>query len=282
MDRELLDYTLLSQGISIVPTVPGTKVPVRGFPLIEFFDGRRRATLSELTEWLKLGYDRAAIAGRRSAGLTILDFDSEEAFRIFFDKAPQDVADETFTVKTHRGYSVWVKDLTERLAPSSMNFRPILEAELLLSHHLVSCPLNTHPSGSLYDGPLGTEVIERKDGFASAVLDRMRSLGYVTNKHGAYAKEILEGVPLGERNSAAFRYARYLLLEIKLDKLAVLNELLRWNLMNSPPLPQREIETVVRSAIKYPKQKPRVSSRSYRKILRRKIEGYASLVCFRP
>lgn len=261
-DRELLDLTLLAQSISIVPTIPRSKAPIKGFPLLDFFDGRRRATLPELELWLKAGYDRAAITGTCSNGLVVLDFDSEHAFTAFFDKNVDRVANETFTVKTSRGYSVWVKDPRAEVQISSLNFRPVLEAELLLSHHLVSCPLNTHPSGFLYEGPIATDAIETKPGFVEAVLERMRSLGY-TRKPSTTTdmKQILKGVPLGERNLAAFKYARYLLFEVKLDKLAVLNELQRWNLLNSPPLPKKEIETVLKSAINYPK---RMRSRSKR------------------
>ena len=255
MDRETLDFLLLNQGISIVPTIPRTKSPIRGFPLLEFFNGKKRATLSDLDTWLKAGYDRAAIVGKCSDNLVVLDFDSHDAIKTFFDKAVESVAEETFTVKTHRGFSVWVKD-TRRSSTSitSLNFRPRLEAELLVSHHLVSCPLNTHPSGSVYEGPLGTDRIREKNGFIQATLERMKFLGPArTVRHGI--KELTKGVPLGKRNNSAFKYARYLLFEVELDELAVLNELRRWNLLNNPPLPEKELETVLISALNYPVHK---------------------------
>ena len=254
-DRELLDLLLLNQGISIVPTIPRTKSPIRGFPLLEFFEGRKRATLSDISTWLKAGYDRAAIVGKCSDNLVVLDFDVHDAINIFFDKTVQSVAEETFTVKTNRGFSVWVKDPTMRtLSITSLNFRPTLDAELLVSHHLVSCPLNTHPSGSVYEGPLGTERINKKSGFIQATLERMKTLGYSrTASHDL--KKLMKGVSLGNRNDAAFRYARYLLFEVELDPLAVLNELQRWNLLNDPPLPEKELEAVLSSALNYPAHK---------------------------
>lgn len=250
MDRESLDIVLLNQKISIVPTIPGSKSPVAGLPLSDYFKGVRKATLSDLDSWLKSGYDRAAIAGKCSDSLIAIDFDSNEAFKSFFDNRIEEVAEETFTVKTHRGYSVWVKDRAADFRMTSLNFRPNLEAELFISHHLIACPLNLHPSGALYDGPLGTDRIESKDDFARAVLERIRSLGYT---HGPRSQlDILKGVAAGQRNDAGFRYARYLFFEIKLDPAAVFTELKRWNLLNNPPLPDKEIETIFRSASNYP------------------------------
>lgn len=255
MDRETLDLLLLNQGISIVPTIPRTKSPIQGFPLAEFFEGKNWSTLSDLGTWLKAGYDRAAVVGKCSDNLVVLDFDAEYAIETFFDKSVQSVGEETFAVKTHRGYSVWVKDASLGASHfTSLNFRPIMEAELLVSHHLVSCPLNTHPTGSMYEGPLGTNRISEKNGFIQATLERMKSFGYVRSA-GNDIKKLMKGVPLGKRNDAAFKYARYLLFEVELDVFAVLNELQRWNLLNNPPLPQKELETVLRSAVNYPSKR---------------------------
>ena len=263
LDRESLDIVLVNQLISIVPTVPKSKTPVAGLPLSDYFEGKRRATLSDLDNWLKAGYDRAAIVGKCSDCLIALDFDSTEAIKNFFDKSIERVAEETFTVKTHRGYSVWVKDHAADFRMKNLNFRPNLEAELFISHHLIACPLNTHPTGELYEGPLGTDRIESKENFAHTVLERMGSLGYV-RKSRSQVEDILKGVPVGQRNNAGFTYARYLLFEAKLDPSAVFNELRRWNLLNYPPLPDKDIETIFKSAINYPLSSSRkgCSSRS--------------------
>ncbi|MDG6999551.1 MAG: primase alpha helix C-terminal domain-containing protein [Nitrososphaerota archaeon] len=98
---------------------------------------------------------------------------------------------------------------------------------------------------------LGTDRIESKEHFARVVLERMESLGYA-RKPRSQVEEILKGVSAGQRNNAGFRYARYLLFKVELDPSAVFNELKRWNLLNNPPLPEKEIETIFRSAINYP------------------------------
>jgi hypothetical protein len=246
--RKSLDDLLYGQQIDLVPTIPKTKSPVKDFPLKEHFDGVLRSKMADLSLWREKGYDRASVCGAND--LVVFDFDSESAFKQFWDKPVEKVATETFTVKTSRGYSVWFKDSEANFIQTSLDFRPTLEAELLISHHLASCPNNLHPSGFVYQGPLGTGKVAVKLGFTKMILERLDSLGY-SGKTRQSIKAIMKGVPLGQRNNAGFKYARYLLDRIELDIQATLCELQRWNQFNSPPLSAQELQTILESALKY-------------------------------
>ena len=91
----------------------------------------------------------------------------------------------------------------------------------------------------------------------------MRDIFTRIEKHGfrvtaGKVDEIIQGVEQGDRNSAAFKYARYLLAQVKLEPDIVLFEMKRWNQQNTPPLIDAELETVWRSALRYGSQKAKV------------------------
>ena len=175
-NRASLDKLLLEQGVSLVPIVRGTKKPPAGFPLLEHFNGCE-LTLDELAStWSK--YDRAAVCG--IGALCVFDFDSSESYQKFWDhKLAVGIQNETLTVKTSRGFQNWFFDSSINLGEtkSSIDARPILEAEILVQRHLAQCPGNLHPSGITYE-LLGTGRIAKRDGALQAALERLRSLGW--------------------------------------------------------------------------------------------------------
>ena len=59
-------------------------------------------------------------------------------------------------------------------------------------------------------------------------------------------ESLLEGVSKGERNTACFVLSCFLKQQRR-SMLSAKSVLLRWNNLNNPPLPQREIENTLRS-----------------------------------
>jgi len=68
-------------------------------------------------------------------------------------------------------------------------------------------------------------------------------------KHPVCIQKLLKGVCEGERNEAAIRLASYFVNFKKLSKQKTWKKLLEWNQKNSPPLPNNELETVLKSAL---------------------------------
>lgn len=136
--------------------------------------------LQEIASWNDC--DRAAICGVNH--LLVFDFDSEESYVKFWDKKiASEIHNETFTVKTSRGYQNWFFDVSINQSDykSAIDVRPLLEMEIFVHHHLASVPGNTHSSGFVYE-LVGTGKILRKDGILKNVIERLRSLGWTGNE----------------------------------------------------------------------------------------------------
>lgn len=262
--RESFDKLLVDQGISLVPRPKGTKVVSAGFPLKEAFRGKV-ATLKDISVWPDI--DRAAVCGIN--GLVVLDFDSEESYRKFWDqKLASSLQDETFTIRTSRGYANWFFDRAVNLSqfPSTINARPTLQLEIFLKNHLAACPGNTHPSGAIYR-LLGTGNILRKDGIVRESLERLKG-SFNWKEYKILDKKTLldairRGVDKGQRNEIAWRYSVFLLQKVKLDFDTVWFEICRWNKENRPPLSEQELQAVVSSAVNRILSEPQHTKEAY-------------------
>jgi len=157
-----------------VPRVSRTKEPPFGFALLPYLRGEKIATVEEISAWKER--DRAAVCGIN--GLTGFDFDSIQAFERFWDSnLRQQLANDTFVVKTSRGISVWFFDRSLDLDsyPSVIDCRPHLELEIFLRNHLLPVPFNVHPDGTIYK-LLGTSQILCKPGIVKVAIERLHSL----------------------------------------------------------------------------------------------------------
>jgi hypothetical protein len=63
--------------------------------------------------------------------------------------------------------------------------------------------------------------------------------------------EIFDGVEKGDRHPQGIRYATYLIGVKKFDPLTALHELKSWNTLNKPPMPERDLERMVKNAVGY-------------------------------
>ena len=249
----------LHKGISLIPLMPGGKKPL--IPWEEY--QARLPTKEEVVSWFKDGRANVgAVCGAVSGGLVALDFESEESFAKFF--SPEKILNATLVTKTpHGGVHVWLRE-TGEVPRRSIRISKEPPLDLLgeggygvlppsaIDHS--KCDKSKCKSEGIGDYEIissTTEIMPTK-GIYEFVLRRCKELGWDLSAPKPKVDEILPGVPMGMRNVAAFEYARYLLFKIKLDPVTTLAELKRWNALNNPPLPEEELETVWKSAQRYP------------------------------
>lgn len=256
LTRAAFDTLLSEQSCILIPRVKYTKEPIKDFPLAKALDGQYITGSDDLKHWRELGYDRAIVMGAPSKNLICLDFDSMESCAKFFDseKNYERTVKETFATKTSRGVQLLFRDPEVDFSklPSKIEDKDKLNAEILIHHRLAACPLNTHPSGAVYQW-LGCGKILEKVGIVQAFLDRFESLGIRTKSipKRFNLDRIKDGVNEGSRHNAALSYSVFLLGRIKLDFDVVWFELQRWNALNKPPISEKELESIVSSAVNH-------------------------------
>jgi len=259
-----LDYALsyLDKGISVIPLVPGGKKPLISWEEYQ----TRLPTKGGVMAWFK--DDRVnigAVCGAVSGGLVALDFESEESFAKFF--AREKILSVTLVTKTpHGGVHVWLRE-TGEVPRRSIRISKNPPLDLLgeggygvlppsaIDHSKCDKSKCKNEGIGNYEIISSTTEIMSMKGIYEFVMRRCKELGWDLSAPKPKIDEILPGVPMGMRNVAAFEYARYLLFKIKLDPVTTLAELKRWNSLNNPPLPEAELETVWKSAQKYPFEK---------------------------
>lgn len=252
------DKCLVKQGISLLPRPRGTKLISKGFAWAEIKESGRITSLNETAKWLDV--DRAAISG--ISDLVVFDWDNPEDRLKFWDsKIIESLPNETLLVKSKRGCAEWFFDHDAKEAakevlgflPDKIDFRPCMEFEIFIDGHLASCPGNLHEDQSTIYKALGTLRIKRKDGIVKQALDRMiDSFKWQRRPSKKFDKLILRnGVPEGQRHNVGIRLACFLLKEFQLDFNAAWAVLERWNQLNRPPLPERELESIAESAVSF-------------------------------
>ncbi|MEM3453516.1 MAG: bifunctional DNA primase/polymerase, partial [Candidatus Hadarchaeum sp.] len=250
------------RGICVIPLIAGQKKPAVKWEEYQ----KRLPTEEEINCWFSSG-DRnlAVVCGDVSGGLVIVDFEREADFNKFFNL---DILNHTLVVKTpHGGIHVYLRETGEvpRRKIKVSEDPPVdllgeggyaLAPPSIIDHRFCDgCGMG---GTGQYVRISTTDEIMAQAGIYRLVVGRAKALGWkITREEAANIEDIERGVPEGMRNVSAFTYARYLLFEKQLDPAAVLNELLKWNRLNNPPLPEKEIKTVLKSAQRYPIKKRR-------------------------
>lgn len=246
MQSEDWATTYHDHGFCVVPVPYGKKHP--------FIDWKQyqteRPSRDQVVEWFKgLELNFALICGKVSDNFIVLDFDDPTFYSKFFD--PQKIEAITPVVKTGRGgIHVYLRN------DESIQVQHYSEIKLdvIGDGGLVIAPPSLHPNGNYYEFLNGFRDPLRITGIEKTIEEKLRSLGIESKKKSI--KQIVSGVQSGERNTDAFRYARFMLGFIGLDKTCVWNELQRWNYGNNPPLSEDELRTVFDSACNYGGQDP--------------------------
>ena len=228
-------------GLNVIPCLPESKKPAiswRGYQ-----ENNYTGTFPDNCNY-------AIICGKSSQNLVVLDFDFADTDLIC--KIIPNVFEDTLTVLTgSEKYHVYIRvpELPNRTRRLNLNGYHL---DMQSQGAYVVCPPSIHQdTGKQYQIISKAETIKTFD--LREVFARIEKLGFRVT--AGKVDEIIQGVEKGDRNIAAFKYARFLLTRIKLEPHTVIFEMKRWNQQNKPPLTDAEMETVWRSALRYGNQK---------------------------
>jgi len=144
-----LDYALfyLANDLSVIPIKPNSKEPaVTKWKVYQ----KERPSIKEVEKWFK-GTDNnvGIVTGKISGNLAVLDFDNVQIFDEFVKALNDDlrkVVDETWRVRTSRGYHVYLRVLTDETIPT----RRFNGVDVKAEGAYVVAPPSVHPSGARY------------------------------------------------------------------------------------------------------------------------------------
>ncbi len=224
---------LTDTGYAVVPLVPATKRPA-----VAWRGRTGPATRRALEVWFRDGRRGVGVlTGAPSGGLAVLDFDGPEAER-WAAGAALPLAPE---VRTARGRHLWYR--APATLPSGTAILGVRGLDLRGAGGLVVAPDSVHPSGRPYEW-----VRPPWDCAPPPLPERLVADLLLPSWHrdGVDVFALLDGVEEGRRNDAAARVAGHFLAR-GLAGAALRVAVCDWNARNRPPLPARELESVIRS-----------------------------------
>jgi len=244
-------------GFSFFPLKPKSKEPaLASWKVYQ----ERRPTDDEIAGWMNGIFGNVAVVcGPVSGNLIVLDFDNEETYHKAF-RDFEGLQKATFVVRTSRGFHVYLRSIND---PGRTEKYEGLGFEYRAEGSYVAAPPSIHPSGAVYTRVGEWQVLEVEDGQEAKKLV-LNKLGYeppktwntkpptdrAPLKYTPPCIQRLKGVAEGFRNEAAMRITCFLLREIELEEGEVWKRLLWWNSFNKPPLDERELRSVFKSALK--------------------------------
>ena len=147
--NETLEYALsyVSYGLSVIPLKPGEKVP-----LIEWKQYQKEPpAITEVQKWFKDNDNNIAIVcGKVSKNLVVIDFDDTEVYEKFMkelDAELKDIIENTWLVKTGKGYHIYLRVNTDKPVKTGKLPKIDIKGE----GGYVVAPPSLHPSGKHYE-----------------------------------------------------------------------------------------------------------------------------------
>jgi hypothetical protein len=153
----MLNYALLylNRGLSVIPLIYGDKKPA-----VEWkeFQGRM-ATEEEVRNWFSKLHNIGIVCGSVSNNLIVIDFDSEDKFKEFYEKLDKtypelrDAVLNTWMVETGKGRHIYLR---VKMEPSEFRERMRTKVRLVEGVDVkaeggyVVAPPSLHPSGKQY------------------------------------------------------------------------------------------------------------------------------------
>jgi len=111
---------LVSQGVSVVPLKPESKEPLLKWSEYQ----KRQPTREEIEQWMQQTSNFAAVCGKVSGNLVIIDIDKEELFSKL-ELGP--VAAKTKVDKTPHGFHIWLRSRLEKNRVLKWQEKPEIE-----------------------------------------------------------------------------------------------------------------------------------------------------------
>jgi hypothetical protein len=153
----MLSYALLysQRGLSVIPLAYGDKKPVVRWE--EYQD--RRATEEEVRKWFSKLHNIGIVCGSVSSNLIVIDFDSEDKFKEFYEKLDKtypelrDIILNTWMVETGKGRHIYLRlkmDTNEFKEKMRTKVRLVEGVDIKAEGGYVVAPPSLHPSGKQY------------------------------------------------------------------------------------------------------------------------------------
>ncbi|PKN11184.1 MAG: hypothetical protein CVU70_00065 [Deltaproteobacteria bacterium HGW-Deltaproteobacteria-5] len=231
----------LAQGFSVIPLLPKEKKPAIQWKKYQ----KRRPTKDELVEWFSDGENNIGIVTGKISGIAVVDLDSDAALEF----ANQNAFAETPTVRTGKGHHLYYMYPADSEVRNFQKRDDLPGIDLRGDGGYVVAPPSIHSSGTAYewidgqglnDLPLSTE-------FPDMILTKKAEKTPI--------KELLRGVPEGQRNDSLFR-AVCGLMKVGSNYADCLNYAYWFNERNIPPLPDDEVKRTVKGIFdRYREQK---------------------------
>jgi len=220
---------------SVIPIAYGTKKPIAKWKEFQ----TRLPSQEELRDWFGKGIvlNVGLVTGKISR-VVILDVDDPTQMPDWLKEV------KTWVVKTNRGYHYYFRIREDEYVPT-MHLPPV--GQLKAEGSYVLLPESLHPDGAVYRWMTFVKKLPEPASF-DTVRDRIYELAKI-NSNGNHLKPLRElyfGVKEGERNVSLTRiagslYADGLTPEEVYEVLRVINE------RNEPPLPEKEVRSIVNS-----------------------------------
>jgi len=210
-------------GFSVIP-LKGKK------PVIEWKEyQQRKPTIEELQEWFQENKFNIGIITGSISGIVVVDFDSEEAYQQFKDiQSP--------LVKTGKGYHMYFK-----YQDGVRNFQKredLQEIDLRAEGGYVVAPPSMHPETKTFYEWIN---LPEKDNYPE-----LPQIFFEPPKQKSDLTNLYKGVPKGERNVSLTKVIGSAVSD-GLSYEECLTLALSVNEKNVPPLPEKEVETIVKS-----------------------------------
>lgn len=238
---------LRRMGLNVFPLRPESKRPIAG---VSWKDYQSRRYEDDIPETCNAGVICGDISGR----LFVLDIDDDSLY--------EELRDDTFTVRTARGYHLYYRyrafaPPTRRLDDKRGRHVDIQsEGTYVVAPGSRYVPTDAEIASGKYPesarGGVTYEVIRDlpiRDVPTGEIRKRLEDMGFDTQT--STVAEIENGVSEGGRNDAMFKYACYLMRHDQLYDAPLLAQMEAVNARNSPPLSGDELRHIVESATRY-------------------------------
>jgi len=227
------------QGFNLVPLKFRDKVPTVKWDEFQ----QREITEEEIKKYWN-GEERhniGIVCGKISGNLTVIDFDTVEAFEKFFGKDNNGI----YAVKTGRGVHVYYRTKRPVKTLKVLNKNGQEEITLKGEGGYVVAPPSVHPSGVQYEVMNKVLPIPQREeeDFREFFRELAEKMGYRVQGRRETIKieEILKGVKEGNRDNSLL-YLLTFFRRAKVEKKKALELVKKWNQRNQPPLPESDVE----------------------------------------